>query len=352
MASLSGRQVHMTQLNIIKTIVQRLAPTLTVLPLLTAGCAVDAQDPSDRSDESANYSASGGRGGTFQGNSSGGAASGADNDGPVLVPFEQLYAQTVQWFDKDVTIETAETWISSRTTARVHVITLKVQNRTRWASDNSYQSWDLFLANGKRLAGRTPSHDYGPQDAVSFVFEFEDPAGLSLDGAYLELNGTNYGVYQPLILPLDAPASEPVFIVNDLQGHVFEGVVEGKAVWRHEIVSARVSRSSDAHDGHHRMGARARAGKKLLDLVVRTTAVDGGTNLQDDVYHLLVNGEGVSTHTTLREIAEPGQTFEVPVVFQIDENATAITVEFDIQQGRGMTWSTIDVDLANATPAQ
>ena len=276
---------------------------------------------------------------------------GADNDGPVLVPFEQLYAQTVQWFDKDVTIETAETWMSPQTTARVHVITLKVQNRTRWASDNSYQSWDLFLANGKRLAGRTPSHDYGPQDAVSFVFEFEDPAGLSLDGAYLELNGTSYGEEQPLILPLDAPASEPVFIVNDLQGHVFEGVVEGEAEWRHEIVSARVSRSSDAHDWQLD-GARAKVGKKLLDLVVRTTAVEDGTNLHDDVYHLLVNGEGVSAYTSLNEIAEPGQTFEVPVVFQIDENATAITVEFDIEQGRGMTWSTFDVDLANATPAQ
>jgi len=349
---------YMTQNTFIKSIPQRLSLTLTPLPLLCllmAGCTFDAPNSADESATSSADSSSGGSS-SDEASTSGATA----NEGPIVEPFDQLLVQTVQWFDKDVTIEKAETrtatqtsWLGDSILEREHIITVRVQNRTRFPSNIAYEHWDLFLADGTRLKGETDRADFGPQDALFFQFLFEDNLGRSLEGAYLELNGDSYGEYKPLILPLDVPVEkEPVFVLSEFEGYVFEGDLGEGNAWRHEIVSARVSLNSTSDGSSSVDGSRAEVGKKLVDLVVRTTAMEDTANLFDSSYHLLVNGVGVSPDNNVNEVPKVGEPIEVPVVFQIDENATEFDVEFDVEQGSGDTWSTFHVDLQNATPVE
>jgi len=274
-----------------------------------------------------------------------------------FVPFDQLVPQTVPWFDVDVSIESAE----SRTRVvetllggyeeNSHRLTVTVQNRTRFATELNFQHWDLILADGTRLAGEKDHFDFGPLDALPLELWFDDDSDQGLEGAHLELNGSKYGVYLPLSIPLDAPvAAEPVLELPALVGQLFPTQPNEESVWQHEILFAEVSYNGDGYNGVER--ARAEFGKKLLNLVVRSSFLVGSArrNLFDERYHLNVGGTGVSTQSVVNELPDMGESVEVPIVFQIDEDVSEFDIEFDTGANSAPIWETLRVDLSEAVP--
>jgi len=282
-----------------------------------------------------------------------------DSNEPMgeFVPFDQLVPQTVPWFDVDVSIESAESGTRVVETLRGgyeengHRLAVTVQNRTRFATELNFQHWDLILADGTRLAGEKDHFDFGPLDALPLELWFDDGSGQGLEGAHLELNGFEYGVYLPLSIPLDAPvAAEPVLELPALVGQLFPTQPNEESVWQHEILFAEVSYNGDGYNGVER--ARAEFGKKLLNLVVRSTLVVDSKNehLNEERYHLNVEGVGVSTQSNVNELPDMGESVEVPIVFQIDEDVSEFDIEFDTGANSAPIWETLRVDLSEAVP--
>lgn len=276
-----------------------------------------------------------------------------------VVPFAQFIPQTVPWFDVDVTVESAasgsevieSTW--SDDVENGHAITLTVQNRTHFATGIPDQHWDLILADGTRVAGKTSHLDFGPRDALAIELWFEDESSPTLEGAHLELNGDVYGEFRPLLIPLDALVdSEPVLELPQIVGQSVPAPPVNDALWQHEVVSAQVSYNWDRYNGYK--SARAHFGKKLLGLVVRSTIIGSSShqNLFAGRFHLSVNGLGVSPDSRVQELPDPNAPVEVPVVFQIDEDVTEFDVEFAVGPSGSPQWETLHVDLADAVPAE
>ena len=364
-----GRQRGMTDLFF--RIPQKSRTSLSLTALLFSwalpGCTIEAYEPSAADEASEEYTAASDSDDESTSSSSvddratDDESSGSDEEseaGPSVIPFDQLVQQTVPWFDVDVTVESAETRratvasFSGNVLKSGHFVTLTVQNRTRFATELGYQHWDLILADGTRVAGETERLDFGPRDALSRELFFYDDSGQTLEGAHLELNGSEYGEFRPLNIPLDALVdAEPVLELPEVVGQVIAAEPAEDAPWQHEILFARVSYNSDGYNGEER--ARAEYGKKLLDLVVRSTNLNGSSlNLFDERYHLNVNGVGVSTQSSINELPEVGEPVEVPIVFQIDEDVTEFDIELNIGPESPPIWSTIHVNLADAVPAE
>jgi|GEM_PF-3282224 len=347
----TSETARMTQTNTFKLIAPRFTLPALTLSLLAfgSGCTIRAFD--DLPDTSA--SSSGGRASTG-GSSSEDAP--AEDEGPVTVPFEKLVVQTVQWFDKDVTIEKAETTTTRANLLgevhvdREHKITLMVQNRTQGSSELEYEKWDLILADGTRLKSNV-QENFGPKDVHRFGRSFSGDEH-ALEGAHFELNEYTYGEYEPLILPLDrlVEKMDPVLSLDSVVGQSVMSDSEDSG-WKYEILSARIAMNSEI-ESDHRPGTRAKVGKKLLELVVRSTNLDSAArNLSDSYFHLMVDGYGVSSNTFVNELPDGGAKLDIPVVFQIDAIATELDIEFVVERTESV-WKSIHVDLANATPIE
>lgn len=350
----------MTQISSFGLAARRFPLRIAALSLLSwaSGCTIGVgglphTDSGSREDRASGGSSSGG--GPSEDGSSGGAPG---EEGPVTVPFDKLIVQTVQWFDKDITIEKAETtttpretWLGENFLLREHKITLKVQNRTISSSELEYENWDLILADGTRLESNV-QETFGPRDVHRFELLFADD-DHTLEGAHFELNEYTYGEYEPLIVPLDQTIEneEKIFALDGVVGQSVTSDSEDSG-WKHEILSARVATNSDV-ESEHRSGTRAKVGKKLLELVVRSTNLDKvARNLFDSYFHLNVDGYGVSTETYINELPDGRAKLDVPVVFQIDAASTELEIELAVEHGTKTSWKSIHVDLANATPVE
>jgi hypothetical protein len=229
--------------------------------------------------------------------------------------------------------------------ARNLVLHFEAENLLKSQEGFSVDYWDLVFPSTSRSSAQSQSFAMGPNERGKFEVTIPMEDEVDLRGAVLEIQEQNYGVYEPLYVPLDAPlpASSNELTLTSLEGSVYEPQAEAGFTRKISIDVAQVTMDSGS--------THAAEGKKLVYFQGRHRCLDAPSNdvmLRTDLY-LTVNGDPVYYHRLDSDTVYVGQETQIVYVFEIP--IETIAMDLNIVVGQVPTEKrTIHVDLSVGTP--
>jgi len=267
------------------------------------------------------------------------SSSASNPAGAFETKLASLVTQKAPWGDIEISVQKARVLrgdkpagfpsAATHSKSSVYAI-LDVKLESKGDQENDYKkrdTWDLLLKNGSHIKPLNPvgvALPAGGTQTVSLFYKVEDNA--KLNGASLEINGSDRDALEPLPIPLDEKtefASQRE--LSELVGESFES--DGKSGLSYTIVDAVYGVNLEDS------GRRAPRDKRLVELTVRVgydgdsdeTSFDSSDDAPRLSYedHLLIP-DAFDTRTI-----ESGHSHDFVMVYGIDEQASYVDLVVD-----------------------
>jgi len=252
---------------------------------------------------------------------------------------DSLVTQKAPWGDIEISVEKARelrgskpegfpTAVKHSTTSVYAIVDLKLESNGD--EENDYKerdTWDLILKDGSRSKPLAPLGvvlSPGGTKSVSLFYKVEDNA--KLEGASLEINGSDRALLEPLPIPLDQKTEFASQVkLPDLVGETF--APDDDSSLRFEILDAVYGVNLEA------TGRRAPRDQRLVQLKVRV-GYDGDNDqisfsAADDAPRISIGDKTFVPDAFDTRTIESGETHDFVMVYPIAETASRIDLVLD-----------------------
>jgi hypothetical protein len=252
---------------------------------------------------------------------------------------DRLVTQKAPWGDIEISVEKARELRGSKpegfpteakhsTTSVYAIVDLKLESKGDLENDyEKRDTWDLILKDGSRSKPLAPLGVVlapGATKRVSLFYKVDDSA--KLEGASLEINGSDRALLEPLSIPLDAETEFASQVkLSDLVGETFEP--DDDSSLRFEILDAVYGVNLED------TGRRAPRDQRLVQLKVRV-GYNGDNdqmsfNSGDDAPLISIDDKTFAPDAFDTKTIESGETRDFVLVYPIAETASRMDLVLD-----------------------
>ncbi|MEO8177304.1 MAG: hypothetical protein ABI895_00600 [Deltaproteobacteria bacterium] len=252
---------------------------------------------------------------------------------------DSLVTQKAPWGDIEISVEKARelrgskpegfpTAVKHSTTSVYAIVDLKLESNGD--EENDYKerdTWDLILKDGSRSKPLAPLGVVlapGGTKSASLFYKLEDNA--KLEGASLEINGSDRALLEPLPIPLDQKTEFASQVkLSNLVGETFSP--DDDSSLRFEILDAVYGVNLEA------TGRRAPRDQRLVQLKVRVGYEGDDDKISfsatDDAPRISINGKTFVPDAFDTKTIESGETHDFVMVYPIAETASRMDLVLD-----------------------
>jgi hypothetical protein len=252
---------------------------------------------------------------------------------------ESLVTQKAPWGDIDISVEKARLlrgdkpagFPSQATHSKSSVYAiLDLKLQSNGDQENDYQkrdTWDLLLKDGARVKALNPVGVVLPSRATKTVRLFYKVAdNAKLNGASLEINGSERDALEPLPIPLDEKSTFASQVeLSELLGESFQS--DSDSGLSYKIVDAVYGVNLED------TGRRAPRNERLVELTVRVS-YDGDsdeTSFDDDkdAPRLAFDDNVFAPDAIAVRTIQSGKSHDFALVYRIEEDTSYVDLVFD-----------------------
>jgi hypothetical protein len=274
--------------------------------------------------------------------SSGSSSSGSSVPNPSGA-FERklasLVTQQAPWGDIEISVENARelrgakpegfpTEAKHSTSSVYAIVDLKLESKGDLENDyKKRDTWDLILKDGSRVKPLAPLGVIlaaGSTKSVSLFYKVEDNANL--EGASLEINGSDRTALEPLAIPLDSKSKFASQVkLSDLVGETFEP--DDDSSLRFEILDAVYGVNLED------TGRRAPRDQRLVQLKVRVGYNGDSDQMSfssaEDAPRISIGDNSFAPDAFDTKTIASGKTHDFVMVYPIAETASRMDLVLD-----------------------